>query len=328
MTERQNNFMWLFLAGLLVLNCGTIAWAWEPTKEIEFVVHNKAGSGVDLFVRTVSLALVKNKIVNQNIKVANRPGAGGMNARRYLHSQKGNGHVLAGATETWINNPIINADDLDHTHFSPIAIIVGEPEVVVARTNDNRFKTLQDLIDLIRKNPGKIIDGGPAIGSAEWMAAKVFEKKLGLSFKYVSFQQGGNVIPAFLGGHVDFIFANPNECMEYVKAGQLRFLGIGTYERLETMPDVPTFKEQGADLGMEVIGPRGFYGPPGLSQESKNYWTDALKKVVETKEIKDYIQDAGVAKIFRYGERYLQFIDEFAKNSAPILQEAGLTKKK
>ena len=231
--------------------------------------------------------------------------------------------MLSGATQSWITRGAINPDDLDHTNFTPVAHLAGSPVALLVGADDDRFDTLDDFVEYARERPGEVSQGGPDVGSGEWLATKMLEDETGIQINYVSFQEGGNVMPSILGGHVDFVFGNPGEVSQYVEAGDLKFLAVMMLERLDSFPDIPTFKELGyGDL--EYFAPRGFYGPPNMPAQCRDYWEQAFEQALDTDIMQNWLENTGNSAIYRNGSAYVDFIENFQNSTIPILDREGL----
>lgn len=294
----------------------------DPSKNIEIVVHSSAGTGTDIFARNIQKALKDDGIVKNSITVNNVQGGGGAAARKYVVDKNtGNPYVLQIIQPTAISRPLQNSDDVPYTKFTPIANLANETLVVAVKA-DSKFKNIQELVAESKNR--RLKQGGGTVGSAESMAAYLIQEKTSGKMDYVSFQTGGESVTAILGGHVDFILSNPSEVIANVQAGKIRLLATVSAQRLPTLPDVPTLKEQGIDVDWNSF--RGVVGPPGMPEEAVAFYRDALKKVMQSKSFKDYLKNDMVFEMFLEGQQFEQFLKSENDRTLHILDGMKLLK--
>ena len=126
-----------------------------------------------------------------------------------------------------------------------------------------------------------------------------------------------------LGGHIDAIFGNPSEILPQLEAGELRALAVSTGERLESLPDVPTFKEQGYDIQHSQI--RAIVMPPNVPEEALAFWQDALQQLAESDLWKqEYIQRYNMAPTYLAGDELKARFDELTASFEKQMRKAGL----
>jgi len=135
---------------------------------------------------------------------------------------------------------------------------------------------------------------------------------------------GGEQIPALLGGHVTALTIGLGEVLEQVKAGEMRILGISSEERLEELPDVATWKEQGID--MVFAHWRGVMGPKDMTPEQVEYWDAAIAKMVEQQSWKDNLKNMSQYEFYMNAEEYKAFLQEQNEEIKELLTTVGLIK--
>jgi putative tricarboxylic transport membrane protein len=255
-----------------------------PSKTIEWISHTSAGSGTDLFNRSVSGMLEKEKILNVAFIHSNRVGGSGIIAYQYLKNKKGDPHVvIAIAVSSILTLSILPDTGLGLDSVTPLIRMAQDPQVVAVRA-ESKFKTYNELIGAARG--GNVVAGitGPT-GSGR-IALYYIERDTGAKFKYVTFKGGGDAVLATLGGHVEVTTENMSEMLPLVEAGKMRLLAVTGERRFKQAPDVPTLKELGYKT--VVATGRGFGMPPGVPKEAAATMEKALKRVYDSPAYKDY----------------------------------------
>lgn len=255
-----------------------------PKEPITFLVPFGPGGATDLAARAVARYIPN--YLGQSLVVVNKPGAGGAVAMEALIRSKPDGYTMMMAaiatnalTPAFTPNLPFKYDDITficRTQLNPAVLVVKA---------DAPWKTLQDLITDLKKNPGKFMYGTSGVGSMHNLAAYKFFKVTGIDPKSVTmipFNSGKEQVVALLGGNIHFSYMNLIEPLAQLKAGQLRALAA-VPKRIAEFPDVPTFAELGYGE-VDVIGWRGVVGPPNLPEPIIRKWIEAMEKVCQDKE--------------------------------------------
>ncbi len=196
------------------------ALAWKPTKEVKLVIHTAgATSDINNFVREVEKIL--DPKLPEGADAMNMPGGGGDRARRYVLSKKGDPNVLQGVTPSNISRPILNNANYRATDFTPIAIMVASPLLVVVNAK-SPYKSFKDIIDAAKKNPGKVVQGGGAVGEVDSLYNAMIANEAHVKIPFTPFKSKG--ITELLGRHIDLIMCNPAQADPYVKSGDFRVI--------------------------------------------------------------------------------------------------------
>ncbi len=301
------------------------ASSWKPQEPVEFIVQSAAGGGSDIFARSLAKVLTDEKIVTVPINVVNKPGGSGAVAYSYLNQKKGNPHIIATATGSYITTPIQGHSPVSYKNFTNLAILCVEDYVGVVRA-DSPYKSLKDLIAAAKKKPNSIRIGGSGPASSDAIIRHRLEKAAGVKLNFIVFQSGGEVNAAQLGGSVDFASPNPSEATELIKAKRLRPLAMFSPERLEKWSDVPTAKEQGIDVTLDQF--RGVVAAGGLTKDQALFWQNAMVKMFQSPGFKKYLDDNGLRPLLRVGDDAEKYVAEETTTYTEILTELGMVKKK
>jgi putative tricarboxylic transport membrane protein len=318
----------LVLAGLAVLiaagSYGPAAAQFKPTKPIEVVVHSGPGAGNDVFGRAVIAALEKEKLIPVRMQIANRTGGGGTNAMNYVMSKAGDTHTLAVFTSLWVTNPLVQkAAQHKMVDMTPISRLVIEPGVIVVRA-DSPYKTMKDLIEAARKNPGGLKQSGGSIMSRDNLVRQVLQNATKTRWIFVSFPSGGERIAQLLGGHVDLMVMEPSEAGELIRSGKLRALAqLSDKQRVPGYEKVPTLKEAGYDVP-EVPQSRGLVAPPKLPAAAVAYYETLFEKLSKSPSWKKVLADNLLEGAYLNSKGTTAFLHEYEKRMRGIITMAGI----
>jgi len=259
-----------------------------PTKPITYVVPFNAGGQSDLEARRQQPLL--EEILGQKVLVESKPGAGGALGWSELVKAKPDGYYLTGMN---IPHIILQPACRDNAGYktediNPIAIFQATP-IGLAVLNDSPLKTLEDFIAYAKENPGKITISGSGTYSGHDIARMQLEKLADIKVEYVPFTGAAPSVQGFLGGHTMAIMANSNNLVQH--KDKIRILGIGSEERFEALPDVPTFKEQGYNMTPSID--RGIAAPPGTPEDIMKTLETAFLEIANKDDIKKQMVEQG-----------------------------------
>ena len=279
------------VAALCSLGLSTAGAAY-PEKPVRIVVPFAPGGGTDVMARTLSGEMSKD--LGGTVIVESRPGAGTVIGNDTVAKSAPDGHTLLLTTSAFVIVPSfvekLPYDGVDA--FSPIAMLGRGPNVVVVRA-DSPIKSMQDLLERARANPGKLSYGSPGAGTSVHLSAELLKSMAGVSIVHVPYRGAGPQITDLLGGATDLAVASVPATAHLITAGRLRALAVTTAERSHAWPDVPTVAESGvpgyaADVWYGVFAPKGT--PPQIVERLNQ----ALKKASQSAEFKERIENEGV----------------------------------
>src|SRR5262245_6227354 len=227
---------------------GVVAAAAEhyPTRPVRVVVGFPAGGPTDAIARIVAQKLTDN--LGQQFFVENIGGAGGNTAAGQVARVTPDGYTIMAISTGFIVNPSLYAkvpyDPIKD--FAPVTLVAASPNIVVVNPQVPA-KTLPELVQLIKDNPGKYSFAGPGVGSTPHLGGELFRLAFKLDLVHVPFTGAGPAVQATVGGHTPIAFTALPPALSAVQSGQLRALGVASTERAAGLPDVPTFAEQGVN---------------------------------------------------------------------------------
>lgn len=243
-----------FFAGLVViffvLTMGVTAFGGDyPTSAVQLLIPFGAGGSADFMGRAIAKAAEKS--LGKPIVAVNRPGAGGGIMYTALKNAKPDGYTLG-----WSSTGILTVTNIGNVPFSYDAFShvcrVGYSALPIAVRSDSPWKTFEEFVAYAKGNPGKIKIGNAGTGSATHLVPIVMEQKLDLKFIHVPLGAKRRV-PSLLGGEVEAVCVPLPEIAPQVRAGKARVLVVPSEKRDPGFPDVPTLKEMGHDIVIELF---------------------------------------------------------------------------
>lgn len=296
------------------------AAAWEPTEPIELVVQADAGGGSDIFARQIAELLSTEGLVTQPINVVNKPGGSGAVAYAYLQQKGVDPHFLATVTLSYLSTPLQQDTGFTYQDFSNLVVLAVDDFIAIVPA-DSPYESLEDLVAAAEESPDEIKVGGTQLGSSDSIIPALLEQAADVEFNYITFESGGEVNAAVLGGTVDFAIANPGESLALIEGGELRAISSFSPERLEGF-DVPTAQEQGYDVTWEQF--RGIIAPGGLSDEERAFWEDALAQMAEASAWQDYLEENTLRPLMLTGDDAEEYIAEQSTALEAVLTDLGV----
>jgi tripartite-type tricarboxylate transporter receptor subunit TctC len=286
-----------------------------PSKPVRVVVGFPAGGPTDAIARIVAQKLTDN--LGQQFFVENIGGAGGNTAAGQVARVTPDGYTIMAVSTGFVVNPSLYAkvpyDPVKD--FAPVTLVAVSPNVVVVNPQVPA-KTLPELVQLIRDNPGKYGFAGPGIGSTPHLGGELFRLAFKLDLVHVPFTGAGPAIQATVGGHTPIAFTALPPALSAVQSGQLRALGVASTERAAGMPDVPTFAEQGVkDQDADTL--TGIVAPAGTPKEIINLLHREIAKIVAQPDVKERLTVLGFKPLAntpdQFGERITLEMDKWGK---------------
>jgi putative tricarboxylic transport membrane protein len=224
------------------------AWAQAPTS-LQIFVPAAPGGGWDQTGRAIELAMRTDGIVKE-FKFEHAPGAGGaVGLPKFIATKKGQGDALMVGGMVMVGALVANKSPVSMRDLTPIARLTGEFEVVVVNAA-SPLKSMKDLVEAFKADPGKVSWAGGSAGGTDHILAGMIAKAVGVDAKrvsYVAYAGGGPAQAALLGNQVTCGISGYGEFGEQIKSGKLRALAISADKRQEGI-DIPTLKEQGVDV--------------------------------------------------------------------------------
>lgn len=290
-----------------------------PQKLLTLVTHSSPGGGSDVFLREVAPFL--SKIMGVDVAVENVRGGSGAKAMAALAKAPPDGAMFYATTPTFIYTSLLSKPAATYHDLEPLVNIFYDPEVIYTAA-DSPYKTLQDVIAKARKGGGKWGAANPAS-----LERQVMERLKGLTKTkpaIATFEGGGDMLINVLNHTLDIGVGEVQEIRSQLEAGKVRLLGVVSDNRLTQFPELKTLKEQGINLSVRKF--RGLAGPKGLPKNVIAAWETAVPKLLEDPTYKKLYTENNLQAGYIPHAEYVQFIDEFGKDTAAFLKESGVIK--
>jgi putative tricarboxylic transport membrane protein len=303
--------------------------AWEPSRPVEIIVPAGPGGGADQMSRVIQGIVSKHSLMKQSMVVVNKSGGAGGEGFLDVKNAQGNPHKLVITLSNLFTTPLATGIPFSYKDITPVAMMALD-EFILWTNAEKGYKTAKDYIDAAKKANGTFKMGGTGSKQEDQIITVALEKQTGAKFIYIPQRGGGAVAVQLVGNHVDSSVNNPIEAVAHWRAGKLNPLCVFDSKKLDyhdkiagdkAWDSIPTCKSVGVDV--EYLMLRGFFMPPGVTQEQVNYYVELLKKVRETPEWKDLMKNGAFNQTFMTGAEYAKWVENEEKRHEALMKEAG-----
>jgi tripartite-type tricarboxylate transporter receptor subunit TctC len=294
-----------------------------PTKPIRVIVGFAPGGSADITARTVGQKM--SELLGQPVVVDNRSGASGIIGSELTARAAPDGYTLLEATMTThgIGPNLYHKLPYDPINsFEPIVLMVRIPLVMFSHISVPG-KDLKEVVASIKKNPGKYRYATAGNGSPPHLAAELFKLKAGVDLLHVPYKGTGAAVPDVVAGQVHFMIDGPPPFLGHVKAGRVRALAAANEKRLEQLPDVPTFAEQGYQ-GMEAGLWYGMLAPKGTPQEVIKRLNAAINDALKQSDVRQRFAASSVEIIGGTPKQFGTYIAAEIKRWGEVARAANI----
>ncbi len=293
-----------------------------PSKPIRLLIPYAPGGGTDLVTRPVTQKL--SEIFKQQILFDNRGGAFGVIASETVAKAPPDGYtLLMGTTATQTVNPVLFANVPFDTvkDFAPITIFALAPNVLAASA---KFapRTLRELIDYAKANPGKVNYASSGSGTSV-LYLEMIKQMTGAEIQFVPYKGTGPTLTAILAGEVDITFGAAGVFLGGVKDGRVKLLAAGSLERLPNLPDLPTLNEAGLP-GFESASWYGMLAPAGTPRPIVNLLHGEITKILKTPDVANRYLADGAFAVGNTPESFAERIRNETERWGKVAKAAGI----
>lgn len=293
-----------------------------PSKPVRLIVPFPPGGAVDYYARAVQNRL--QETLGQPILIENRSGAGGMVGADLVVKAAPDGYTLlvGNIASLAMNVGLYSKMTYDpRKDLTPIIRTVAVNYVMTVHPSVPA-RSVKELIDHAKANPGKLSYGSAGSGSAPHLATELLKQRAGIDMLHVPFKGGGPMVADLLGGQIHIVIADQANLMPHVKAGKLRALAVGTLERSASYPDIPTIAESGFP-GFEARAWQGIAGPANLPADIVTQLNAAFAKAMAFPEVHQRLLDGGLDPISGTPEDFAAFIRNEIDKWAKVAKDVG-----
>jgi tripartite-type tricarboxylate transporter receptor subunit TctC len=317
--KRHRGFLtlWICLAALIFPVLPMWAFGQEfPARPVNLLIGFVPGGAVDPTLRV--LAAKAGKILGQPFVISNNGGGGGSVALGITANAKPDGYHLVGCAGpglVWVPHFQKVSYKLDDFVF---VMHYGAPYTGLAVKADSPFKTLRDIVEYAKKNPGKVSYSTTGVGTPMHLSMEFVAKQEGLEWTHIPYKGNGPALMALLGGHVTAQIGGPEQIPQ-IKAGAIRLLGIHSEKRIKILPNVPTFKELGYDFVTEAVFMVA--APRGTPLPFVKKLDDALHKAMEEPEFIQLMENMGMEITYRNSADLKRYLEDADARAEKLVQD-------
>ena len=302
------------LLAALALSVATGALAQSfPAKPVHIIVPFPPGGGADALARVMGPYLTK--IWGQPVVVENRPGASGHIGADFVAASPPDGYTLVMSSTASITEKNVH-------QFAPITLVSASPYVITTHPKV-AVSNVRELIDLAKKNPGKLTYGSSGTGAASHLSAELFNAMTGIEMLHVPYKGTGQAVTDLLAGQIDLMFAPPQTVMAHVQAGKLRALAVTSAKRATTLPDLPTAAESGAP-GYEAVGWFGLLAPAATPRDLIARLSADANQVLSDPEVRAKLLVLGAEPSGTTPEQFARFIRNDQAKWSALMRDRGI----
>jgi len=315
------------LLALLLIGCSTFAVGTAtaetyPDRPVKVVVGFAAGGPTDVIARIVCEKLSAK--LGKQFYVVNQPGAGSNTASGMVAASPADGYTLTVVSTGFLINPSLFAkvpyDPVKD--FAPISIVAVSPNVVSVHPSVPA-KTMQELIAVIKANPGKYSFAAPGVGSTPHLSGEIFRLANGLDLPTVQFTGAGPAIQSTVGGHTPVAFSALPPAAPQIQQGLLRGLAVTAETRSKALPDVPTMAEAGIP-GQEAYTLTGILAPAGTPRPIIEQLHQEIVALVALPDVAARLEELGFQVVANSPEAFAQRIKWEMEKWAQVIRDAKI----
>ena len=312
-----------FNRALLVgLACfGLAAFAQNASQPIRIIVPFTPGTGMDTIARTIQPRLSER--LGQPVVVVNQPGASGNIGAEAVAKAAPDGNTLLMAH---INSHAI-APSLQpklgyvvERDFTPLVLVGVTPNLLICNTQQPA-KTVKELVELCKQNPGKISFASAGGGSAQHLALEMFKLRAGIQALHVPYKGSGPALTDLIGGQVQYCFETMTSATPHVKGGKVVALAQTRTKRAKGHPGVPTMDEQGF-AGFDATTWYGLVGPARMNPAMVKRMSEDMNRVMAMPDVQEKFEQYGAEDGGGSPEKFAQFIATEQEKWARVVKDA------
>jgi tripartite-type tricarboxylate transporter receptor subunit TctC len=296
-----------------------------PAKDITLICPWSAGGGTD----TIARALVKNAKAHfgVNVNVVNKTGGMGAVGMGSVQTAVPDGYTVCVLTFQLSTYRMMGLADLSYRDFGLIQLLNSGP-AAFAVAKDSKFKTLKDLMEYAKANPGIVTVGHSGAGGAWHLALASIAIREKIKFNFVPFDGAAPTRTAAAGGHIDVAMTGIDELLQLYRGGQVKILAVNDTKRHWLFPDVPTIAEAGYPNPNILYDWRGLGVPKGVPADRMKILIAGFKKCFDDPGFQKLAHDLGLPLVYRDPKGFEAFLKEMEETLRPALDSVGLLKEK
>jgi len=308
-------------AGVALPSLARAQGAW-PNKPVNIIVPFPPGGGTDAFARPLFASITKSS--GRQFLIDNKGGAGGTLGAGIAAKAAPDGYTFfMGAVHHAIAPSMYPKLDYNiETDFIPVGLVSSVPQVIVVNPGKVQATTLPQLLEFIRKNPGKLNYGSAGNGTSHHLAGELFKLQTKTFITHIPYRGAGPMLQDLIAGQVDLCFDGLGSSAAHIKGGRIRAIAVAGERRAPGFPDVPTAAESGVPT-YKVATWYAIWAPKGTPAEAINGMQAEMRKAFASDEIKAAWTGLGTELPNTWGPDMGRFVSAEVKRWAEVVKNSG-----
>lgn len=307
------------------LSTNAAAAEWPGAKPITMIIPYAAGGFADTRMRMLGEELAKE--LKANVVIENKAGAGGVIGTAEIARAKPDGYTIgSGHLAPLSVNPTLMPKNVPYDvqkDLTPV-ILIEEAPLILNVNKKVPVNSIAELIDLSKKDPGRITFGSSGVGGAHHLSGELFANSAGVEMTHVPYKGGAPAATDLMAGHIDMMFEMGYAAMPAIQADKVKPLGVTSSQRLPLLPNVPTIAEAGLP-GFESYNWQGIVVPAGTPQDVVEKLNAAFNKILKKPEVIQAFEQTGGQVGGGTPEEFGKFIQDERAKWAEVIKEANIS---
>ena len=293
-----------------------------PSKPVTIVVPFPPGGGTDAFARPLFAAMTRN--LGKQFIIDNKGGAGGTLGASLAAKAAPDGYTFfMGAVHHAIAPSMYPKLDYNiETDFVPVGLVSSVPQVIVVNPAKVQASTLPQLLEFIRKNPGKLNYGSAGNGTSHHLAGELFKLQTKTFITHIPYRGAGPMLQDLIAGQVDLCFDGLGSSATHIKGGRLRGIAVASDKRAPGFPDLPTSVEGGVPT-YKVATWYGIWAPKGTPREATQAMASEMRKALTADDLRGIWTGLGTETPNLWGDDFGRFVGLEVKRWAEVVKSSG-----
>lgn len=302
---------------------GTLPLSARANTAFKMMIPANPGGGWDTTGRALGKALQEAGVAS-SMSYDNKGGAAGaIGLAQFVNANKGDPNALMIMGAVMLGGIITGKPPVSLSQATPVARLISEYQVFVVPA-ESPLKSMKEVIEQLKKDPGSVKWGGGSRGSTEHIATAMIARQVGVDpskINYVAFRGGGEAVAAILGGNVTVGGSGYTEFGEYIRTGKMRPIAVTSATRIKGV-DAPTLMELG--INVEIGNWRGVYGAGGITPAQAKALVDGVVKATKTKAWAQAIETNGWTPALMTGTEFANFVDADFASLRAVMAKSGM----
>ena len=312
------------LAGAMLCALSIAAIAQDfPSKPVRLIVPFATGGVTDTSARLIADKL--SRAIGQQVIVENRPGGSGNPGTQYVAQSAPDGYTLLLAFDgTMVINPFVFPKIPFDTvrDFQPVTKL-GDAALVLVAHPAVPAKNFSELLAYSKANPGKLSFGHSGTGGTTHVAGELLKQRSGLDMLHIPYKSGGQAVVDAIGGQVPLAYSAVAGAHAHVKSGKLKAIGVSSLKRISSLPDAPTFDEQGV-AGFEAVSWVGIMAPAKTPRAIVDRLQRDLAAILKDQDTRDRFATLGIEPVGNTPEQFAEQIKADLARWGKVVEQAKI----